>query len=126
MKNVVISFIIFIVLFIGILLSVSYLNNICKKLEIENDKIENYINSKDWENANTSVKVFSKDWDKYSSIISIFVHHQELDDINSELQKFIQFIRYESQEEAQASSHTIKFYLNHISDMEKWNVKNIF
>lgn len=126
MKNVIISLLIFIVLFISILFSVRYLDSICKKLQIQNDKIENYVDGKDWKSANDSIKVFSKDWDKYSAIVSVFVHHQELDDINSELQKFTQFVRYEDQEGAQSSSYTIKFYLSHISEMEKWNLQNIF
>ena len=126
MKNVMISFLIFIFLIVGILLSINYLNKICTKLETQNNKIENYITVEDWNNANDSLKVFTDDWNKYSKNISIFIHHQELDDINIELQKLIQFVKYEKQEESQASLHTIKFYLIHISDMEKLNVKNIF
>jgi len=125
MKNIVASFIIFFALLISIIFSISYLNKTCITLENLDTKLENYIESSSWEDAyGTSLKLM-EDWDKYSKVISVFVNHAEIDNINSELWKLTQYVKCKNSDESLASVHIIKFYLRHITNMEKVNIQNI-
>lgn len=125
MKNIVSSFIIFFTLLISIFFSINYLNKSCTTLENLDSKLENQIESNSWEYAyGTSLKLM-EDWDKYSKVISVFVNHAEIDNINSELWKLTQYVKCRNSDESLASVHTIKFYLRHITELEKVNIQNI-
>ncbi len=125
MKNVLISFLIFIAILVSILFSINYLNYSCNSLDKVDSQLESLIEASSWENAyGTSLKLMS-DWEGYSKVISIFVNHAEIDNINSELWKLTQYAKFKNRDEAMASVHTIKFYLKHIKEMEKVNLQNI-
>lgn len=125
MKNIVYSFTIFFAVLISIFFSINYLNKTCNNLETLDSKLENYIENASWENAyGTSLKLMA-DWDKYSKVISVFVNHAEIDNINNELWKLTQYSKCKNTDESLASVHVIKFYLKHIMEMEKVNIQNI-
>jgi hypothetical protein len=125
MKNIFISFLIFICILVSIFFSINYLNYTCSSLEKVDSQLESLIESSSWENAyGTSLKLIS-DWEGYSKVISVFVNHAEIDNINSELWKLTQYTKFKNRDEAMASVHTIKFYLKHIEEMEKVNIQNI-
>ncbi|WP_123054790.1 DUF4363 family protein [Clostridium sp. JN-1] len=126
MRNVIISFTLFICMLILNMFSVMYLNKVCNELQSLNSTIESQINSGSFDNAyNTSIEFLNK-WDKYSNTISIFVDHAEIDNINNELWKLTQYTKCKNKDESLASAHVLKFFLEHIADMEKVNVQNIF
>ncbi|MDW8800712.1 DUF4363 family protein [Clostridium sp. A1-XYC3] len=126
MKGVIISISIFFVMLIGIFFSINYLNKVCTKLDNLNKEIEISIENKSWTKAYDNSIKFLNQWDNYSRKISIFVNHAEIDNINSELWKLTQYTKCKAEEEALASSHVIKFLLEHIVNLEKVNAENIF
>lgn len=126
MKGVIISISIFFVMLIGIFFSINYLNKVCTKLDNLNKEIEISIENKSWTKAYDNSIKFLNQWDNYSRKISIFVNHAEIDNINSELWKLTQYTKCKTEEEALASSHVIKFLLEHIVNLEKVNAENIF
>lgn len=126
MKSIATSFAIFIVIIISILLSTSYLDKVCTKLQSLNIQIERDIDKNDWNKAYDNSIIFLKQWDNYSKKISVFVDHEEIDNINNELWKLTQYTKSKNKDESLASNHVVKFFLNHISDMEKINLQNIF
>ncbi|MCT8975856.1 DUF4363 family protein [Clostridium sp. CX1] len=111
---------------IGIFFSINYLNKVCTKLDNLNKEIEISIENKSWTKAYDNSIKFLNQWDNYSRKISIFVNHAEIDNINSELWKLTQYTKCKTEEEALASSHVIKFLLEHIVNLEKVNAENIF
>lgn len=126
MKNVIISFTIFICMLILSMFSVMYLNKICNELQALDATIENQVNSASFDTAyKTSVEFLNK-WNKYSNTISVFVNHAEIDNINNELWKLTQYTKCENKDESLASTHVLKFFLEHIANMEKVNIQNIF
>lgn len=126
MKSIVASFIIFIVMVISIFFSINYLNQVCTKLEGLDIQIERNIDNGDWTKAYDNSLKFLKQWDNYSKKISVFVDHEEIDNINNELWKLTQYTKVKNKDESLASNHVIKFFLDHIADMEKVNLQNIF
>lgn len=125
MKNIIISFIIFIAMLITMLFSVKYLGCICYNLESKCITLENYVDKEDWNKAYSYSLIVLNKWDKYSHTMSIFVHHQEIDDINMEISKMNQQIKCENKAEALASIHTVKFLVKHIINLEKVNIENL-
>lgn len=125
MKNIIYSFAIFIVLLTSIFFSINYLNYTCKNLEKLDSSLETLIEESSYEKAYEVSLQLMNDWERYSKVITIFVNHAEIDNINNELWKLTQYTKYKNRDESMASVHTIKFYLKHIVDMEEVNMQNI-
>jgi hypothetical protein len=111
---------------IAMTISLSYLNKITKNLENLNMQIETYINDRNWDEAYKAANDFSEKWERHSNIIKLFVNHQELDNIEIELSKLTQFVKEKTPDESLANVHTLDFLLNHIINLEKINIQNIF
>lgn len=126
MKNIYSSFIIFLALVIAIVFSLKYLNKTCEKFEVASKNLEDYISSEAWEDAYTASYEFLNQWQDTYKTMSIIVHHSELDPINSEAYRMIQFVKCKNKDESMASVHTIKLLIMHIKDSEKINFQNIF
>ncbi|WP_125153392.1 DUF4363 family protein [Clostridium rectalis] len=126
MKNVFISCTTFVVMIFCILFSINYLNKICNEMSDINYKLEQSIELGNWRQSKNIVSNLTNNWEKFSDKLSIFVNHEELDNINSELSKLTQYINYKNKDESMASLHSIKFFIQHISKLEKINMQNIF
>ncbi|MBV1821882.1 DUF4363 family protein, partial [Coprococcus sp. MSK.21.13] len=107
MKNVFISFIIFISMLFSILFSVKYLNQVYSNINSLNLQLENHIVTEDWENSYKLIQSIDINWSDYSRKLFMFVNHQEIDSISSELKKLSQYILCENKDESLASLHSI-------------------
>lgn len=126
MKNMIISFSLFVVMILSMSFSIVYLNKTCKSLLECCDKLEEDISDERWNNIYEDSVDFLHKVQKDSKTLSIFIDHQELDNMSNELYKFTQYTKWENKEESLASLHVVKFYLNHIQELQKINVQNIF
>ncbi|MCH3965243.1 MAG: DUF4363 family protein [Clostridium sp.] len=126
MRSSIASIIMFVVMVICITFSINYLKNKTHMLEYSNNKIETAIKSNSFENASRSLNEFKTIWDNYSRNISIFTNHNELDDIDEQIEKLTQYIKYENKEESLISTNIIRSILNRIPEMEKVDVQNLF
>lgn len=126
MKNVILSFAIFIIILIAMTFSISYLNKVSSNLQKLNDKIEQSITDNKWDEAYKESIDYTQKWEKYSKVIKLFVNHQEIDNIEIELWKLPQYIKEHTKDESLASVHVLKFLVSHISNLEKVNIQNIF
>lgn len=126
MKKIIVSLGIFIIMIVGMIFSILYLNKVCKDLEDITSNIESYINEDNMKKAYDTSQKLTKKWKRYSESISIFVNHQEIDNIETELSKIPQYIKEDSKDEALASVRVLNFFLNHVKNMEKITIQNIF
>jgi hypothetical protein len=126
LKNIIISFIIFILLIITISFSIKYLDTTCKSLLQLDNKIEESINSKSWDKAYDYTLEFKQDWDKSAKYISIFTSHVEIDNVYNELWRLTQYTKTKNDGDSLASVHVIKYFLQHIVNMEQINIQNLF
>lgn len=125
MKNLLIS----VALFFFVLGSVFFLHNklinICDQGLVLNDNIEILVNNESWE------KAYIKSMDLYNlvkknySLISIYINHEEVDFLNTEVLKLSQFIETKNLSDALASLHTVKSYIVHLKEIQKLNIGNI-
>lgn len=125
MKNVLSSFILLVIMLIFMFFSVKYLGKTCYTLTSDASTLEAQISKESWDKAYKTSLKFMKDWKEDSKLVSIFVHHQEIDDINNEVWKLTQHVKCENKDEALASIHAIKFLISHIIDLEKINIQNL-
>ncbi|MFL0249686.1 DUF4363 family protein [Clostridium neuense] len=126
MKNVIFSAALFICVLGFSIYSIAHVNKICNSMLAINAKLENSIQDSSWKQAEKNLNKFSKQWDSYSNLLSVYVHHAETDDISMEVEKLSQAIRYKDAKDSMESAHTIEFLINHIRDLEKINIQNIF
>jgi hypothetical protein len=126
MKNVVISLIMLIIMVIGITFSLKYLNKVSHDLGKLNDEIEQYITEDNWDKAYKSSIDYTEKWENYSKKVKLFIDHQEMDKIEIELFKLPQYIKEMTKDESLASVHVLKSLVDHISELEKVNIQNIF
>ncbi|BDR63245.1 hypothetical protein K144313037_01770 [Clostridium tetani] len=125
MKNVFISFLIFVSMLFSIIFSVNYLNQIYSNINSLNLQLESYVITEDWENSHKVINKIDTTWSDYSSKLFMFVNHQEIDIISSELKKLSQYILCKNKDESLASLHSINFFLKHIVHLEEISIENI-
>lgn len=107
-------------------LSVNYLKATVRKLDYSAVKVENFLKSNSFEHADKALSEFNKKWNNYCYKISVFTNHNEIDDINSQLQNLSQNIKYKNKEDSMISINTIKSMLASIDEMERVSIYNLF
>ena len=126
MKNIWAAFILFAIMIIGISFSTNVLNKNCIHLQEMNTSLESYIAKEEYTNAyNLSINYIDQ-WKKTSKILTVYMHHEDLDHINNELLKLTQYIKIEDKSEALATVHVMKYLLDHIIEHEKVTISNMF
>lgn len=125
MKNVFISFLIFISMLFSIIFSVNYLNQVYSNINSLNLQLEEYIITEDWENSYKTVTTIDTNWSHYSNKLFMFVNHEEIDSISSELKKLSKYILCKNKDESLASLNSINFFLKHIVHLEEISLENI-
>ncbi|MDP4144434.1 MAG: DUF4363 family protein [Bacillota bacterium] len=126
MRNIIASIVIFAVLITTIIISINYIDRTCLEFESMYIQLEHDVNTKSWDKAYSSSITLLNKWKKSSHTLSMFVNHQEIDNINNELWKLIPYTQDKNTDEALASIHVLKFYVEHIIQMENINLQNIF
>lgn len=126
MKKVVMSFIISVIMITAMCFSIKYLTKVSQNLGRLNDEIEQNIIDDNWEEAYKTTLEFTDKWKDYSKKIKLFSNHQEIDNIEIELRKLPQYIKEMSKDESLASVNVLKFLLDHIAELEKIKIQNIF
>lgn len=126
MKKMIISIIAFICLILSMNFSLKYLNNVTMELESKNDLLEELITNGNWDESYDEVMSLLDFIDKNSTKMSIFINHQEIDLIESEIFKLTQYVKSETSDEALASIHYIKFSVKNINRLQKVNIQNVF
>lgn len=126
MKNILAAFSLFIIMIIGIFLSTNFINQSSMHLQDLNSTLENYITKEDYDNAYTLSLDYISQWKKTSKILTIYIHHEDLDHIDNEVLKLTQYIKVKDKSEALATIHVMKYLIDHIIDHEKVSISNIF
>jgi hypothetical protein len=126
MRNLLISVAIFITMIIAIFFANLYLSRICLDLTKTSSTLEDQITNEEWESAYDTSNKLTSNWKSYCTKLSIFVDHEEIDNIDHELWKLTQYTKCRNKDESLAGLHVIKFFITHITNMEKISVQNIF
>lgn len=126
MRNIIISFLIFILMMVGIFFSLNYLNDVSLEILSLSQSIEEHIVDDNWDLAyKGSIELLDR-WSEGSKIISMFTNDSDIHGINDEIVKLTQFIKMKTKDEALVTIHLVKYFINHITDMQYMNSENIF
>jgi len=126
MKNIWIAFILFTLMIIGIFFSVSVINQKCNHLQDLNSTLESYIIKEEYQDAYDLSLDYIAEWKKDSKFLTIFIHHEDIDHIDSEILKLTQYIKIKDKSEGLATVHILKYVVAHIMSHEKVSISNIF
>lgn len=128
MKEITIIFIILIIIIGGAIYTNKYLNNSSQKLvgmlEDLKQKVEQ--NSNDTKNLKTEVDNIYNEWQNTENKWAFIVLHSELDLIETSFVKMKAQIEEGELNRSMEEIETSIFLVNHISEKEKFCLKNIF
>lgn len=128
MKEIAIIFIILIIIIGGAIYTNKYLNNSSQKLvgmlEDLKQKVEQ--NSNDTKNLKTEVDNIYNEWQNTENKWAFIVLHSELDLIETSFVKMKAQIEEGELNRSMEEIETSIFLVNHISEKEKFCLKNIF
>jgi hypothetical protein len=126
MKNVYIAFGLFIIMLLAIFISTNAINRKCVHLQNLNSQLESYILKENYEDAYDLSLTYITEWKKSSSFLSVFLHHEDLNFIDSEILKLTQYMKIRDRAEGLATVHVLKYLVNHIKTHEEVSISNIF
>ncbi|MBU3145465.1 DUF4363 family protein [Clostridium sp. CF012] len=126
MKNVYLAFSLFIVMIIGIFLSIIVINRNCDHLQNLNSTLESYILKENYKDAYTLSLDYIAQWKSDSKFLTLYIHHEDLDHVDNEILKLTQYIKTRDKSEALATVHVMKYLIDHIKSHEKVSISNIF
>lgn len=102
-----------------------YFNNTSKQLSLDLERIETHITQKKWTHVFNELESFKNQWIGYKKILSILVHHQEIDRLEEALTKTIQAVKSHSYPDSLIEIGALKHYINHVSQKEVLNFTNV-
>src|SRR5665647_121128 len=126
MKNVLIAFSLFILMIIGIFLSINLINRRCNHLQNLNSTLESYIIKENYQDAYNLSLDYIAEWEKTSKFLTLYIHHEDIDHLDSELLKLTQYIKMKDTSEGLATVYVLKYLVAHIMSHEKVSISNIF
>lgn len=125
MKQFILAIFFLIVILCGSLLSIYYIGHQSDLLEKQLVELERYIDSEDWDKANSSYKNFKHSWAKVDHVWSMLIDHYEIDYINMDLGELEAFIKTKTREDALAKISSLQWLVKHIPEKEFPVLKNI-
>ena len=103
-----------------------YLEITSKKLLLKVYSIENYIKKGDISSAEKIAIDLDKEWDIIEKKWTLLTNHHEIDNITSSVKTTLEFIKFQDIPSSMANLGSLKHYIQHIPNLEKLNLKNIF
>ena len=103
-----------------------YLEITSKKLLLKVYSIEDYIKKGDISSAEKIAIDLDKEWDIIEKKWTLLTNHHEIDNITSSVKTTLEFIKFQDIPSSMANLGSLKHYIQHIPNLEKLNLKNIF
>ena len=103
-----------------------YLEITSKKLLLKVYSIEDYIKKGDISSAEKIAIDLDREWDIIEKKWTLLTNHHEIDNITSSVKTTLEFIKFQDIPSSMANLGSLKHYIQHIPNLEKLNLKNIF
>lgn len=125
MRNAILSILLFIFTMFCVLLLNNSVNKLCDDIKFQAEDIEIDLRNDDLELAySKSIKLLESIEEK-NLVTSIYLNHQEFDNLLNEAVKLSTYIIHEDKTEAHASLHLLKHNTVHIKTLQMPIFKNI-
>ncbi|WP_461613720.1 DUF4363 family protein [Clostridium sp. Marseille-QA1073] len=126
MKKVILPFMLFLAMLVGLYYSTKYTNNTCDKLLEIAYETESSIAFEQWDNAYINSMALLTSYEKDMSIVTLFLNHEELDIIYNEALKLTQYTKEEDKTHSLSSIHLVKSLIEGIKEGQKITLRNVF
>lgn len=126
MRNMIISCIVFILMFIVLFFASSYIVLTCDKLLDVCAEVEEKIVDEQWEEGYMISFELLNIYEGHISNLTLFLNHNDFDNVYENIVELTQFVKCETKNEALASIHVIKTLINQVREMEEVSISNIF
>ena len=126
MRNIVIAFILFLILIAFMVTSTNKTHDFLNEIIETCDNLEELINDENWEAAYDIANKFHKKIDKKTSEMSLYLNHQQVDDITHELYGLTQYIKEKEKADSLAGVHSVKHSAKVVRELQKSSLENIF
>ncbi len=126
MRNIVIAFILFLILIAFMVTSTNKTHDFLNEIIETCDNLEELINDENWETAYDIANKFHKKIDKKTSEMSLYLNHQQVDDITHELYGLTQYIKEKEKADSLAGVHSVKHSAKVVRELQKFSLENIF
>ena len=125
MRNAILS----VLLFLFIMICVFFLNNsiinLCNDIKIQSEDIELKITDGELEDAYYQSLELLNSIEEKNLVTSIYLSHQEFDNLLNEALKLSTYLIHEDETEAHASLHLVKYNADHIKKLQIPTLENI-
>ncbi len=125
MKKVILPFVLFLAMLVGLYYSTKYTNNTCDKLLEIAYETESSIAFEQWDNAYINSMVLLTSYEKDMSIVTLFLNHEELDIIYNEALKLTQYTKEEDKTHSLSSIHLVKSLIEGIKEGQRITLRNV-
>lgn len=126
MRNVIILIVTSIILIAAGLWQISYIEESSRYAISDVEYVENLIRNDNFNGANAHINELENTWGSMKNIWSIFIMHDEIDDIETALVNLKTYTKLQNKEEALVYSEQLKQNLGHISIKQKIRIENVF
>lgn len=127
-KELIISFIIVIVIFIGNFITEKYTNESIMETSSDLSNLKQKIENKNYDKniMENDIDFIIKKWDERYEKLAFYIEHNELEKIKTELVYLEGCINNDDNSECIPEINKCIFILEHIKDKSVFNLKNIF
>ncbi|MCR1952478.1 MULTISPECIES: DUF4363 family protein [unclassified Clostridium] len=126
MKNSIISILLFIVLITGLFFLDTKFVSLCDDVMIKCEEIEDLLaEGEEYLAYESSVELLSLIKEK-ADIPAIYLNHVDYDSLMNESLKLTLYIKGEDKAESLATLHVVRYAAEHLKDLQKPNLQNLF
>ncbi|MPQ44735.1 DUF4363 family protein [Clostridium tarantellae] len=126
MKNTIISFFIFFMVFAFVTIYNNKLTTFCNNVLNTSNELEELLCKENWQKSYEKTLELKKLMSKGFKDISIYINHENVDNLNTEVLKLTQFVKVKSNGDALSTIHAIKCFAEYLKELEEINLINIF
>ena len=126
MKKLLLALSIFVIIILFSILTMSSFKRSSQKISVMVEKSSKFISIGRWDDAQNQIVDIEKIWSKTEKTWALLIDHMEIDNIDVSLIKSKKYIETKNLTLSLSELDILKFMIEHISDKELFNLKNIF
>mgnify|MGYP000211960947 CR=1 FL=1 len=104
----------------------NYLNTSSQTLVRQLDSVQSALSRKNWDETFRLMQSFQQDWAKTRKLWAVLTHHEEIDNVDQALTKTREAILTQSYSDARMEMETLRHFIMHIAERERFSLVNIF
>lgn len=125
MKQTIIMIVCVIILVIGGIFQIKYLEKSSVYIISDMEYIQNAIQNKNFDIASEQIDKTYDTWTKTKNIWNMFIVHDEIDDIDEAMIELREYIKTQNEEESMVAVTKIKEFLKHTVQRQEVRIDNI-